>query len=310
MDPDYSILIVDDEPNIINSLKRLLRREGYRLFVAGGGDEALQVLSKEKIDLIISDGRMPGMGGIELLQKVKAAYPDVVRIILSGYTDAGEVASAINDGEVFRFILKPWNDDELKITLRHALEHRRLREENRQLDQRVREQNDELRELNANLEQAVEKKARQLLIRNRTLSIAQEILDQLPSAVIGVDTAHTVVQVNRRATQHRVGRHFSMGEKVPPSIPDEVQQIIDGAISLGESRSIMLLSDHDAGCVASCFPLRGDGAISGAVLVFCDLAYDVECHLLAEPIPTIRAPAVSRNAHEELADEPDETAAR
>jgi len=281
MDADYSLLIVDDEPNILNSLKRLLRREGYRLFVAGGGDEALTVLSNEKIDLILSDGRMPGMSGIELLQKVKAAHPDVVRIILSGYTDAGEVASAINDGEVFRFILKPWNDDELKITLRHSLEHRRLREENRQLDKRVREQNDELRELNANLEQAVERKARELLIRNRVLSIAQEILDQLPSAVVGVDATYTIVQMNRRAMQHHIGKYFCMGEKLSPSIPSEVREIVDAAISSGQTRSTVLSHAHGR-YVASCFPLRASGAISGAALVFCDLAEEARCHLLGD----------------------------
>ena len=285
---DYGILLVDDEPNIISSLSRLLRREHYRLHTASDGNDALQILAKEKIDLVLADGRMPGLSGTELLQKVKASHPDVVRMILSGYTDAAEVARAINEGEVFRFILKPWNDEELKITLRHALEHRRLTEENKQLYQRVSEQNEELRLLNANLEQAVERKTRELMIRNRVLSLAQDILDQLPAAVIGVDTTGTIVQVNQQATHNYLGSNTCIGEKLQPCVAAEVFDMVQATISSGSSQGMTQESDRGR-CSLSCFPLRGDGAITGAVLICWELAEKAGCQLRAQTMAGVAA---------------------
>jgi len=278
--PEYSLLLVDDEPNILSSLGRLLRRERYKLFTASNGDEALAIVDREKIDLIIADGRMPGLSGTELLQKVKAVHPEVVRIILSGYTDAGEVARAINEGEVYRFILKPWNDDELKITLRRALEHRRLMDENVQLYRRIKEQNEELKLLNANLEQVVEKKTRELVIRNRVLSLAQEILDQLPVAVIGVDATGTVVQANRLALRHFMGGGC-VGQSMSPDMAENVHELVQVTIETGLPQVRLPRtrgSSGDGGCESaaeqpvSCFPLYRDGAIGGAVLIFSALA--------------------------------------
>ncbi len=118
--PARTLLIVDDEENVLHSLRRLLRTEGYRILIAGSGDEALELLGKNDVDVILSDQRMPGMTGTELLQRVRKMYPDIVRIILSGYSEAGTITDAINQGEIYKYITKPWDNDALIALLRKA----------------------------------------------------------------------------------------------------------------------------------------------------------------------------------------------
>jgi len=115
-----TLLLVDDEPYILNSLKRLLRRENYRVLTANSGPEALEILALNPVRVVISDQRMPEMSGIELLSKVKSLYPDTVRIILSGYSELATVTDAINRGAVWKYLTKPWDDETLKEEVRKA----------------------------------------------------------------------------------------------------------------------------------------------------------------------------------------------
>jgi EAL domain-containing protein (putative c-di-GMP-specific phosphodiesterase class I)/CheY-like chemotaxis protein len=115
-----TLLLVDDEINILNALGRALRRDGYRILTATCADEALEILGREEIDVIVSDQRMPGMTGTELLSKVKEMHPGIVRIVLSGYTDLDAITDAINQGAIYKFLTKPWNDDELRTQIRDA----------------------------------------------------------------------------------------------------------------------------------------------------------------------------------------------
>ena len=118
-----TLLLVDDEANILASLKRLFRREGYTVLTAESGMAGLDVLAREAVDVVISDGRMPGMSGAEFLGKVRQLHPGCVRLVLSGYTDLNAVTNAVNRGELFRFLLKPWNDAELIETVREAFRY-------------------------------------------------------------------------------------------------------------------------------------------------------------------------------------------
>lgn len=122
---DNHLLIVDDEPNILAALRRLLRREGYQIFTAGSGAEGLEVLAREAVQVIICDHRMPGMSGTEFLSSVKSMYPHTVRIALSGYADVTALTHAVNRGAVYRFLSKPWDDEQLKSELRSAFRHSR-----------------------------------------------------------------------------------------------------------------------------------------------------------------------------------------
>jgi diguanylate cyclase (GGDEF)-like protein/PAS domain S-box-containing protein len=129
--PERSILLVDDEPSILAALRRLLRREGYNILAANGGAEGLELLATHKVGVVISDARMPEMSGAEFLGRVREMHPDTVRIMLSGYTDLEAVTSAVNRGELFRFLAKPWNDGDLLDTVRDAFRHYEIRRAHR-----------------------------------------------------------------------------------------------------------------------------------------------------------------------------------
>ncbi|BAL25715.1 ATPase, T2SS/T4P/T4SS family [Azoarcus sp. KH32C] len=131
----YRLLIVDDEPSILKALTRTFRSEAYEVVTAGNGSEALARLQEAPAHVIISDYMMPGMNGAELLKKVKSLYPDTIRIMLTGHADTGAVMGAINEGAVYKFILKPWNDDDLRVTVSLALEQFDLVQKNRVLSQ-------------------------------------------------------------------------------------------------------------------------------------------------------------------------------
>ena len=118
----YKILIVDDEPANLRTLARLFRDQ-YQVLIAGSGTEALEILDQHDVALLITDQRMPGMTGIELLKHTVSLRPQMVRMILTGYTDVEALVEAINCGEVYRYVTKPWNNDELRLTVKRALEH-------------------------------------------------------------------------------------------------------------------------------------------------------------------------------------------
>jgi len=143
----YRILIVDDEINILSALRRLFSSEGYTLFTAQSAEEGLEVLAREKIDLIISDQKMPGMNGLEFLEKTVEPYPDIIRIILTGHAELDDTIRAINTGCIYKFILKPWNNEDLKITVRRAIEQYNLILQNRDLTMELKKRDKVLEEL-------------------------------------------------------------------------------------------------------------------------------------------------------------------
>lgn len=116
-----AILLVDDEPNVLRALARLLRRDGYQIFTATTFKEAFDILGTNDVQVVVSDHRMPDGKGTEFLGRVKMTHPGTVRLILSGYADLGVVTEAINGGAVYRFLTKPWNDEELRETMREAM---------------------------------------------------------------------------------------------------------------------------------------------------------------------------------------------
>lgn len=134
------ILIVDDEENVCRALRRSLRKEGYELHSLNDPEAALELLSREKFDLILSDHLMPNMTGLELLKLVRTRHPDTMRLMLTGHADMQTAIDAINQGEIYRFLTKPWDDTELKVTLFLAFEQLELERENRRLLSMVRRQ--------------------------------------------------------------------------------------------------------------------------------------------------------------------------
>ena len=164
-----TILLVDDEESILNSLRRLLRGQPFDVVLAGGGAQALEIMATRPIDLVMSDARMPGMDGAQLLAEVHRLYPTTSRILLTGYADLPTIIKAINEGQIHRYIGKPWNDDELKLILQQALDHQRL-------ERLTREQNDQLKVLNATLEKRVVARTSELQQTADMLDLAYEEL--------------------------------------------------------------------------------------------------------------------------------------
>ncbi len=150
-----TLLFVDDEPSILSALRRLFRPHGYRILIAESGQAGLDTLESETVDLVISDMRMPEMDGATFLKAVRGRWPGIVRILLTGYADITSTIAAINEGEIYRYIAKPWDDNEIVLVVREALERQRLEAENQRLTELTRQQNEELKALNAGLEQKV-----------------------------------------------------------------------------------------------------------------------------------------------------------
>jgi two-component system probable response regulator PhcQ len=144
---EKNILLVDDEDTVRDSLSTVLEREGYTVHQAASGDEALQALKEKPIQLVISDHNMPGMSGLEFLKLVRERYPNVVRVMLTGDPDPQTIIRSVNEGEVYRFIKKPWDNTMLRVTVYFAFETIQLEEENRRLIAALRRQMNFLRDM-------------------------------------------------------------------------------------------------------------------------------------------------------------------
>ena len=150
-----TILFVDDEANILSSLKRLFRPCGYQILTAESGKQGLEIMGQETVDLVVSDMRMPEMNGAQFLEKVRERWPDTIRILLTGYAEIGATIDAINKGQIYRYISKPWEDNDITLTIKHALLQKSLENEKQRLEELTHKQNEELKDLNANLEAKV-----------------------------------------------------------------------------------------------------------------------------------------------------------
>jgi response regulator RpfG family c-di-GMP phosphodiesterase len=173
-----TVLFVDDEANILSSLKRLFRPCGYRIFTAESGAQALEIMQHESVDIVVSDMRMPVMNGAQFLEQVNARWPDTIRILLTGHAEIGATIDAINKGHIYRYISKPWEDNDIVLSIKQALHQKQLELENRGLEELTRKQNEELKDLNANLEQKVKARTEELRQAMGFLEMAHEKLKQ------------------------------------------------------------------------------------------------------------------------------------
>ncbi len=196
---ERTLLLVDDEPNILSALNRVFRGENYRIFRANSGAEGLELLKEQDVGVIISDQRMPGMTGVEFLSQVNELYPDTVRIVLSGYTDLNSVTDAINQGAIYKFLTKPWEDDLLKKNIREAFRHYELHVENERLNRELQMANEELSTINRELEQRVEEKTHEVLVNYRALQVAQDVMEYFPAAVLGIADDGLIAFANKMA---------------------------------------------------------------------------------------------------------------
>lgn len=232
------ILIIDDEVEITKSLLRQFKRT-YTVFSATSAVDALKILESEDIQVIVSDQRMPGMTGIEFFSKIRSNFPDIIKLILTGYTDLEAVVSAINEGQVFRYISKPWNPDELDWTIKEAFEKYELQATNKQLII-------DLRESNLNLEEKVKQRTQKLAEINESLNktlievekkerILNSIFNSIPGLLFLYDEDIKLIQWNRR---HELMTGYTAKELMHKDLMDwfeddfESQKNIDTALNL------------------------------------------------------------------------------
>jgi response regulator RpfG family c-di-GMP phosphodiesterase len=171
-----TVLLVDDEESILNSLRRLLRGQPYDVLLATSGAQALEIMAQQPIDLVMSDARMPNMDGATLLANVHLHYPHTTRIMLTGYADPSAIIKAINEGQIHRYISKPWHDEEMLLTLRQSLAYQHSERERVRLVQETRDQNEQLKLLNATLEKHVISRTAELQQTADMLDLAYEEL--------------------------------------------------------------------------------------------------------------------------------------
>ncbi|WP_424191554.1 HD domain-containing phosphohydrolase [Ampullimonas aquatilis] len=157
-----SLLLVDDEPNILQALRRLFRAQGYQITLAHGGQEALDIMQSQSFDLVISDMRMPEMNGAQFLAQAYQKWPETMRILLTGYADIASTVEAINDGHIFRYIAKPWQDADILLVVKQALEMKLLAEEKLRLERLTQQQNEQLKQFNQTLEAKVKARTSEL----------------------------------------------------------------------------------------------------------------------------------------------------
>ncbi len=175
------VLALDDEESILASLERNFLREPYRVGMASQVDKAWEILASEKIKVVISDQRMPGVSGVDFLRQVKEKYPDIVRILLTGHADMQAAEEAVNLGEVYRFLTKPWNGEDLKVTVRKAMENYDLRLDNRKLFDQTRAANLQLIKANTDLQRLYDKQ------KEFTSTVSHELRTPLASIKMALD---------------------------------------------------------------------------------------------------------------------------
>ena len=175
-DAAATLMFVDDEANILSALKRLFRPFGYRIFTAESGAQGLEIMAREHVDLVISDMRMPEMNGAQMLEKIREKWPETIRILLTGYAEIDATIDAINKGQIYRYISKPWEDNDITMTVKHALERKFLEREKLRLEALTQKQNDELKEFNATLEDRVKSRTEEVRQTMGFLEVAHETL--------------------------------------------------------------------------------------------------------------------------------------
>ena len=235
----HTIMCVDDEENILRSLKRLLRNEGYRQLNTSSGEEALKILKKNEVHLVICDQRMSGMSGTEFLAIVKDNYPDTIRVILSGYTEVDSITESINKGHIYKFFLKPWNDQNLKLEIKQALEQYDLIQTNKNLSKKISEQNEKLKSINENLEMLVKERTRELEIQNQVLELSRTILDDTPIPVVGISAEGMIALINREAQSLQFeNKKIEIGRSLTDYFSTEVEKKVKSVLKLKKSTEL------------------------------------------------------------------------
>jgi YesN/AraC family two-component response regulator len=257
------ILIVDDEENILKSLQRMLRSEPYIIKTAGTPGQAIEMCRHESFHVIIGDYRMPEINGTEMFGKINEILPDAVKIILSGYSDVSIVIDAINKEYINKYILKPWNDENLKKEIEKGIDQFFLIRKNKELHEKLIVRNTQLKKLNKDLEEIVRQRTGRLEIQNKALSTSQNVLSSIALPVIGIDPDFMTVLANDAAAKY-----------LPvfiPGISVKDEKITKACLETMKTRKKTTLKYPDLSKdfpVIEISPLIGKKSVNGSVLIF------------------------------------------
>lgn len=266
MEEAIKILCVDDEPNVLNALKRFFLDEDYIILTASSAEEGLQTLEREDVQVVISDYRMPGMNGVEFLKKVCERRPHTVRLVLSGYADTASIVAAINEGQIYKFIPKPWNDDELKVTVLNAIERYALYKKNRELASELQAKNEELTRVNAELNRLLVERTDRLEISSKGLITHQKLIDALPVGVMGIDFNNVIAFCNLTWVNSFGHGWHVLGRDVNNALPKEVIDFIDEIKSRQRGEKLLTNGDVQGRLVGAV--MDGEGEQHGIIIVF------------------------------------------
>lgn len=235
-----TILFVDDEQGVLKSLKRLLRKEEYNILTASSGKEGLNLLEDNNVQVVISDQRMPEMTGTEFLAEVKKEFPDTIRIILSGYTDVDVVINTINEGNIYKFFHKPWNDQSLILEIRQAFEYYKLVQDNTRLS-----------------------------FQNKALQLYHAVLENIPFPIIGISQEKTIAICNNKALQIKFDNiNIQSGLNISDSFSEEIINLINTSFKNKKAETIEYQGHNKESYNITCTPFAGHFSGKGAVLTF------------------------------------------
>ncbi len=286
-----TLLLVDDEASVLASLKRLFRRDGYQILTAASGAEALAVLAETAVDVIISDQRMPGMMGVDFLRRAKALHPSTIRMTLSGFTDLQSIIDAVNEGAVYKFLTKPWDDERLREHVAQAFTQKELADDNLRLQRELARANAEQATLNGRLAQMLDRQRALSELMQISAGGLHDLINQLPAAVIGLDPDGMLAYLNQRAIKLMPDALASLGDMPGPTLSDVLAALreapahadLGGQVVVVNQRrclawlNAMPRANFDRGDVLMLIPVSADNAADNAANNAADDAGDTPC---------------------------------
>ncbi len=249
------ILLVDDEQSVLNALQRFFRRSGYEdVVTCTSGKEGLALFEMSgPFHLVISDYRMPEMNGVEFLSAVRARWPDTVRIVLSGFADTSAIIAATNEGNIYKFIPKPWDEDFLLQSVQQGLT----------LYATTQNKNKQLKLLGEALDSMDALHAENLTNQSLVLTVYHTLLDQMPVGLIGIDRDFEVVSINERARQILGLAVAPLGEPVAVVLPS-IYSYLSNQRDVDSENSVITIDDRQVQIISR---QLHDGKMEGVMLI-------------------------------------------
>lgn len=253
MSSHHSLLIVDDEPHILKSLNRILGSDRYRIRTAASAEEALGLIDREPPSVLLTDQRMPGKSGSMLLAQVAQLYPDVVGILMSGYADFDSLTEAVNDGQIYKFVLKPWDNGELRQSIHDLFTQIELGEEGLRAQRLLRAEKEALEQKLKAGERPRE------IVYNRY----EHLFNEVPIAMVITDPDGEILDYNA-AFGGLVGSRYSLiGRTVDDWLPDNLRR----ALTRMEPEQTVPVTVEDVECTASACLLHHGPAVHHVYLL-------------------------------------------